>query len=106
MHGTHLRYLRVAVGAVVVGLLAAGTPLPSLLPFALILTCPLMMIVMMLGMGGRSGHGSGGPGHDSSARDRDDAAAGRRPGPRPVTAAAGSRPAAWGKWRRSRRCRQ
>jgi hypothetical protein len=76
MHGTHMRYLLVAAGALVVGLLVAGTPLQSLLPFVLLLACPLMMIVMMRGMGGRAGHG-GVHGHDSAARERDDANADR-----------------------------
>ena len=73
MHGTHMRYLLVAAGALVVGLLVAGTPLQSLLPFVLVLACPLMMIVMMRGMGGRSGE----HGDDSTARERDDANADR-----------------------------
>ena len=76
MHGTHMRYLLVAAGALVVGLLVAGTPLQSLLPFVLLLACPLMMIVMMRGMGGHARHG-GEHGHDSAARERDDANADR-----------------------------
>ena len=73
MHGTHMRYLLVAAGALVVGLLVAGTPLQSLLPFVLLLACPLMMIVMMRGMGGHGGE----HGDDSTARERDDANADR-----------------------------
>ncbi len=49
MHGTHMRYLLVAGGALVVGLLAAGTPAQSVLPFVLLLACPLMMVFMMRG---------------------------------------------------------
>lgn len=70
MHGKQMRYLLVAAGALVVGLLAAGTPLQSLLPFVLLLACPLMMVFMMRGMGGHSGHG-GEHLHDSAVRDRD-----------------------------------
>ena len=42
------------VGAAVVGLVlrAAGVPFTSLLPFVILLACPLMMIFMMKGMGG------------------------------------------------------
>jgi hypothetical protein len=73
MRGTSTRYLLVAAGALVVGLLAAGTPVRSLLPVVLLLACPLMMIFMMRGMGGHGGmHTDGRP-----DRDRDDAAAGR-----------------------------
>lgn len=76
MHGIHLRYLLVAAGAMVVGLLAAGTSVQSLLPFLLVLACPLMMIFMMRSMGGHGGDG-GGHGHDAAAHDRDDITAGR-----------------------------
>ncbi|MDO8307169.1 MAG: DUF2933 domain-containing protein [Actinomycetota bacterium] len=42
-----------AVGALVVVVLVwAGLPLATVLPFAFILACPLMMIVMMVMMGG------------------------------------------------------
>jgi hypothetical protein len=74
MHGQHMKYLLVAAVALVVGLLAAGSSLRSLLPFLLLLACPLMMVFMMRGMGGHGGHGTG---HDSAARD-EDAAAPRR----------------------------
>ena len=69
MHGTHLRYLMVAAGALVVGLLAAGTPVQSVLPFVLILACPLMMVLMMRGMGGHVDQGAE-PGHDRKAADK------------------------------------
>jgi hypothetical protein len=74
MHGQHLKYLLVAAGALVVGLLAAGSPLQSILPFLLLLACPLMMVFMMRGMGGHGGHGGRGADHSSTARDHDDAA--------------------------------
>ena len=73
MHGTHMRYLLVAAGALVVGLLAAGTSVQSLLPFLLLLACPLMMVFMM---GGHGGHG-GAQGHDHGTRERDDTPVGR-----------------------------
>lgn len=56
MHGTQMKYLLVAGGGLVVGLFLAGTPLRALLPYLLLLACPLMMVVMMHGMGG---HGDG-----------------------------------------------
>lgn len=74
MHGTHMRYLLVAAGALVVGLFGAGTPVQALLPFLLVLACPLMMVFMMRGMGGH-GH-VGGHDHDA-ARKRDDITADR-----------------------------
>lgn len=58
MHGQHMKYLLAAAGALVVGLLASGTSLPSVLPFLLLLACPLMMVFMMRGMGGHRGHGA------------------------------------------------
>ena len=76
MHGTSMRYLLVGAGALVVGLLIAGTSLLSLLPYALILACPLMMVFMMRGVGGPTGHGAEHT-QDRPARDRDDATAGR-----------------------------
>jgi hypothetical protein len=72
MHGKTMTYVLVAGAALVAGLLLAGSPVQALLPFVLLLACPLMMIVMMRGMGG---HGDGhsndaGPtesiGHDHS----------------------------------------
>ncbi|HET8661690.1 MAG TPA: hypothetical protein VFM55_22185 [Micromonosporaceae bacterium] len=76
-----MRYLLVAGGALVVGMLVAGTSLQSLLPILLILACPLMMIGMMVGMRGHSGggghsHHCGGHSHDRAAT-REDATAGR-----------------------------
>jgi hypothetical protein len=71
MHGQHLKYLLVAAGALVVGLLAAGSPLQSILPFLLLLACPLMMVVMMRAMGGHDGHRGD---HSDTARDHDNAA--------------------------------
>lgn len=92
MHRTHMRYLLVAGGALVIGLLAAGSPVRSLLPYLLLLVCPLSMIFMMRGMGGMrgGGNGSGGEqgggchgGHaggaaETSGHDQ------HRPGPQPA----------------------
>jgi len=52
------------VAAVVAAvLIAAGVPLASILPFVVLLACPLMMIVMMRGMGGMHGGGENHTGH-------------------------------------------
>lgn len=40
----------VAGGVVAAALILAGVPFASLLPFAILLLCPLMMIFMMRGM--------------------------------------------------------
>jgi hypothetical protein len=47
------------VGAALIAalLVALGVPLVTLLPIAALLVCPLMMVVMMRGMGGMHGHG-------------------------------------------------
>lgn len=54
----------VGAAAVAAILIAVGAPLASLLPFAIVLACPLMMFVMMRGMAGmhagpedHTGHG-------------------------------------------------
>ena len=77
MHGTHMRYLLVAGAALALGLLVSGTSVQVLLPYLLLLACPLMMVFMMRGMGSHGGHGdhSGHGGHvpDVAPRDRDDA---------------------------------
>lgn len=78
MHGTHTKYLLVAAGALVVGLLVAGTPVQALLPYVLLLACPLMMIVMMRGMGGHRGH-DGGHQHNAAPRDGADTPVGPKP---------------------------
>jgi hypothetical protein len=52
-----LPYLIGALAFAVV-LIAFDAPVTSLAPFAIVLLCPLMMVVMMRGMGGMSGmHG-------------------------------------------------
>jgi hypothetical protein len=79
-HDTLLRYGLVAGAALVVGLLVAGTPWRSLLPLALLLACPLMMVFMMRGMGEHGRHGAGPtrPEHEHRQADCDESDAGRR----------------------------
>ena len=48
------------VAAVLVGL---GAPIGALVPFAFVLVCPLMMLVMMRGMSGMHGAGEDHTGH-------------------------------------------
>jgi hypothetical protein len=76
-HNALMRYIAVAGGALAVGLLVAGTPVRSLLPFVLVLACPLMMMFMMRGMGGHEGHG-GVPSPDRRDHHHDEADAERR----------------------------
>jgi uncharacterized membrane protein YfcA len=57
-------FVGIAAG-IVIGLLLAGASLSALLPWAIILLCPLMMLVMMRGMG-----------HDSAGHDHRDQQAG------------------------------
>ena len=62
-----------AAAAIAAVLVIAGVPLATLVPFALLLVCPLMMVFMMRGMGGmhrggdddHSGHGCE---HDTAAK--------------------------------------
>lgn len=50
-------------------LIAVGVPVAAFLPFVFILACPLMMIVMMRGMGGR--HGRDGEDHTGHGCEHD-----------------------------------
>lgn len=55
----HQRMFRYCVAVVLLGavLLVLGAPVGTLLPFAMVLACPLMMLLMMRGMhGGHGGH--------------------------------------------------
>ena len=53
----------VGAAAVAAVLAVLGVPLGAVLPFAIVLACPLMMIVMMRGMGGMHGGGEDHSGH-------------------------------------------
>jgi hypothetical protein len=55
----------VAAAIVAAALILAGVPFATLLPFALVLLCPLMMVFMMRGMS----HGSGTEGDKSQHED-------------------------------------
>ncbi|HZQ87633.1 MAG TPA: DUF2933 domain-containing protein [Acidimicrobiales bacterium] len=59
------RYFPYLLGAAVVAaiLIALGAPLAWLLPFAIVLACPLMMLFMIRGMSGMHGHGDDHTGH-------------------------------------------
>lgn len=59
------RMLPYLLGAAVIAalLIAFGAPLASLLPFALVLACPLMMVFMMKGMAGMHGSREDHTGH-------------------------------------------
>ena len=59
------RFLPYLFGAAMVAavLIAVGAPLVSLLPFALLLACPLMMVFMMRGMSGMHNSGEDHTGH-------------------------------------------
>jgi peptidoglycan/LPS O-acetylase OafA/YrhL len=56
-------YVGLAVG-IVIGLLFAGSSLGAPLPWAIVLLCPVMMLLMMRGMGH---HGAGQEGRDHEA---------------------------------------
>lgn len=69
-HNRMFPYLAAAAAAAAV-LIAIGAPFASLLPFALLLACPLMMVVMMRGMSGSHGtedHPGEGSEHDSTRK--------------------------------------
>ena len=53
----------IGAAAIAAILIAFGAPLASLLPFAIVLACPLMMLVMMRGMGGMHGESEDHTGH-------------------------------------------
>jgi len=73
-----------AIAAVLAGF---GVPVASLAPFAIVLLCPLMMVVMMRGMGamgamhGREDHTGHGCEHDP-AREAESSTASRKQPPR------------------------
>ena len=72
MHSKAILPLLIVGSAVAAVLLAFGTPIASLLPFVIVLGCPLMMLVMMRRMGGTGGTG-GSEVHTGPGRQRDPA---------------------------------
>lgn len=50
-HGSHLKHMLIAGGAVLAGLLIFGVPTGSALLYAAALACPLGMVAMMYVMG-------------------------------------------------------
>ena len=56
MHQNRMFPYLIGAALVAAVLIAVGAPLASLLPFALVLACPLMMVFMMRGMSGNHGH--------------------------------------------------
>ena len=63
MHTNRMIPWLVAAAAAAALLIAFGAPLASLLPFAIVLACPLMMVFMMRGMAGMHGTGEDHTGH-------------------------------------------
>jgi hypothetical protein len=55
MNNSRIPIYVVAAAVVAVALGVAGVPFTRMLPFALLLACPLMMVFMMKGMGGMGG---------------------------------------------------
>ncbi len=70
MDTKHLKYMLLVDVAVVALLLATGTSVGTALLIALVLSCPLMMVVMLLA----GGHGAGQSqqGHEQRPNARDD----------------------------------
>ena len=69
-HNRMVPYLFVAAALAAV-LVAFGLPFASLLPFAVVLACPLMMVFMMRGMAGshdKEDHTGHGCEHDSTRK--------------------------------------
>jgi peptidoglycan/LPS O-acetylase OafA/YrhL len=62
----------IALAVLVVGLVALGVPAQTLLFGALVLVCPLMMMLMMGGMHGGHGHGGAGSDPGNAASDSRD----------------------------------
>jgi hypothetical protein len=64
MKRQHFGLYAIAVAILIVGLAFAGVPLNTMLFALLVLACPLMMMLMMGGHGGRGGSDE----HDSDHR--------------------------------------
>jgi len=77
MKRQYMPWYAAALVAAVIGALAVGVPLSTVLLLLVVLACPVMMMFMMRGMGGMGGgHGDGsdrgstdiGEHHDPAAR--------------------------------------
>ncbi len=64
----HLKHMAVGAAVLLAGLLAFGVPLSTALQYAVVLSCPLMMIGMMLFMNHGNGHSCAGS-HDGHSED-------------------------------------
>lgn len=69
----HLTYMVVAASVVLGGMWVAGVPLEGAASWAVLLTCPLMMVAMMLFMnhGQSAGHDHGEPAQQPDPREVD-----------------------------------
>ena len=74
----HLKHMAIAGGTILVLLLAFGVDLGKALPYALLLACPIGMVVMMGMMSRRGGHDHAAHGSGESAATTP--APGARPG--------------------------
>jgi hypothetical protein len=63
MHSNRVVPWLVGAAALAALLIAFGAPLAPLLPFAVLLACPLMMVFMMRGMAGMHGRSEDHTGH-------------------------------------------
>ena len=68
---SHMKWMLFGGGGLVVVALLFGVPLQSALFFGILLACPLMMILMMGGLGGGHDHGQS-DGQDSETQRPDD----------------------------------
>jgi hypothetical protein len=66
MKMTNMKWLIVGAPIALVVLLAGGVRLTSLLPFAFVLVCPIMMMFMMKGMHGEHGGTNDAPSKNST----------------------------------------
>ena len=71
MHKNRMPIYLVGAAVVAIALRAGGLPFTSLLPFVILLACPLMMIFMMKGMGGMGGKKADTEDHTGHGCDHD-----------------------------------
>ncbi|MDH6194274.1 hypothetical protein M2272_000895 [Mycobacterium frederiksbergense] len=62
MKRQNFRWYALALAVVIVGAFAVGVPASTVVLALVVLACPVMMMFMMGGHGGRSNHGSGSDG--------------------------------------------